>query len=282
MQRAVNRVQGVEETGALVAHARALGFASVNVDLIYGLPRQTVESFARTIDTVVALRPDRVAAYSFAHVPWIRAHQKLLKVEELPSADRKLQLFAEARTRFLAAGYRAIGMDHFALPADDLARAADAGTLHRNFMGYTTRPAPDVIGFGVSAIGDVAGAFAQNTKKLSTYYQAIDAGRSPVERGYALDVDDHLRRHVISQLMCNLRLDTQATAGRFAIDFEAYFARELNELAEGPVADGFLEIEPGALRVTTRGRLFVRNICMIFDRHLREKRAATPVFSRTI
>jgi oxygen-independent coproporphyrinogen-3 oxidase len=282
VQRAVNRVQGVEATGALVAHARALGFASVNVDLIYGLPRQTVESFARTIDTVVALRPDRVAAYSFAHVPWIRAHQKLLTVEDLPSADRKLQLFAEARTRFLAAGYRAIGMDHFALPADDLARAADAGTLHRNFMGYTTRPAPDVIGFGVSAIGDVAGAFAQNTKKLSTYYQAIDAGRSPVERGYALDADDHLRRHVISQLMCNLRLDTQATAGRFAIDFEAYFARELNELAEGPVADGFLEIERGALRVTTRGRLFVRNICMIFDRHLREKRAATPVFSRTI
>ena len=152
---------------ALVAHARALGFASINIDLIYGLPRQTVESFARTVDTVIDLRPDRVAAYSFAHVPWIRAHQKLLKVEELPSADRKLQLFVDARARFLAAGYRPIGMDHFALPDDELARAADAGTLHRNFMGYTTRPAPDMIGLGVSAIGDVAGAFAQNTKKLS-------------------------------------------------------------------------------------------------------------------
>lgn len=282
VQQAVSRIQGVDATRALVEHARALGFGSINVDLIYGLPRQTLDSFARTIDTVIDMRPDRVAAYSFAHVPWIRAHQKLLNVEELPTADRKLQLFVDARARFIAAGYRPIGMDHFALPGDELARAADAGALHRNFMGYTTHPAPDLIGLGVSAIGDVAGAFAQNTKKLSTYYQAIDAGRFPVERGYALDADDVLRRHVVTQLMCNLQLDTLATAQRFAIDFDAYFARERLELAEGPMAHGFLIDEAGMLRVTPKGRLFVRNICMIFDRHLREKRAATPVFSRTV
>jgi oxygen-independent coproporphyrinogen-3 oxidase len=282
VQQAVNRVQGVAATRALVERARQLGFGSINVDLIYGLPRQTVDSFARTIETVIALRPDRVAAYSFAHVPWIRAHQKLLKVEELPSADRKLQLFVEARSRFLSAGYRPIGMDHFALPSDELAHAADAGTLHRNFMGYTTRPAPDMIGLGVSAIGDVAGAFAQNTKKLSVYYQAIDAGRFPVERGYALDQDDRLRRHVITQLMCNLQLDTRAVADRFDVDFDAYFQAERLELADGPIAHGFLHDHDGVLRVTPPGRLFVRNICMIFDRHLRETRAAAPVFSRTV
>jgi len=190
--------------------------------------------------------------------------------------------YDEARARFLAAGYAPIGMDHFALPGDELALAAAAGTLHRNFMGYTTRPAPDMIGLGVSAIGDVAGAFAQNTKKLSTYYAALDAGRFPVERGYALDADDRLRRHVVTQLMCNLQLDTREVERRFDVDFGDYFAREQAELAEGPIAHGFLRDDGGLLRVTPRGRLFVRNVCMIFDRHLREKRAATPVFSRTV
>ena len=282
VQQAVNRIQGVEATHDLVAHARTLGFGSINVDLIYGLPRQTVASFARTIDQVIALRPDRVASYSFAHVPWIRAHQKLLRVEELPSADRKLQLFVEARTRFLAAGYVPIGMDHFALPDDELARAAAAGQLHRNFMGYTTRPAADMVGLGVSAIGDVAGAFAQNTKKLSTYYAAIDAGHFPIERGYALDADDGVRRHVIAQLMCALHVDLGDVGRRFGLDPAAYFATELAELAEGPIAHGFLTARDGTLRVTPQGRLFVRNVCMIFDRHLRQKRSATPVFSRTI
>lgn len=282
VQQAVNRIQSVEATRALVQRARELGFASINVDVIYGLPRQTLQSFARTIDAVIALRPDRIAAYSFAHVPWIRAHQKFLAVDELPTADGKLQLFLQARHRLLSHGYRAIGMDHFALPDDDLARAADAGTLHRNFMGYTTRPAPDMIGLGVSAIGEVAGAFAQNTKKLSTYYRAIDAGRFPVERGYDLDADDRLRRYVIAELMCNLQLDTEVVERRFGVDFDSYFSVERSELATGPIAHGFLSERDGLLRVTAKGRLFVRNICMIFDRHLREKRTATPVFSRTV
>lgn len=282
VQQAVNRVQGVAATRALIHHARQLGFASINVDLIYGLPKQTDASFARTIDTVIALRPDRIAAYSFAHVPWIRAHQKLLRVEDLPSADQKLRLFVDARQRLIDAGYVAIGMDHFALPGDDLARAAATGTLHRNFMGYTTRPAPDLVGLGVSAIGDVAGAFTQNTKKLSAYYRAIDEGRLPVERGYALDPDDQIRRHVIAQLMCAMVLDVHEVERRFGIDFDAYFARELQELADGPVRHGLLREHAGVLRVTPRGRALVRNICMTFDRHLREARAATPVFSRTV
>jgi oxygen-independent coproporphyrinogen III oxidase len=282
VQQAVNRLQGVEQTRQLVADARALGFASINVDLIYGLPRQTVASFGRTVDQVIALRPDRVAAYSFAHVPWIRAHQKLLRVEELPSPDRKLQLFVEARSRFMAAGYAPIGMDHFALPEDELARAASAGRLHRNFMGYTTRPAPDMVGLGVSAIGDVAGAFAQSTKKLSTYYAAIDAGRFPTERGYVLDADDALRRHVIARLMCALHVDLRDVARRFGVDPTTYFATEFAELDGGPIAHGFLTHADGHLQVTPQGRLFVRNVCMTFDRHLREKRTATPIFSRTI
>ncbi|MGE0453278.1 MAG: oxygen-independent coproporphyrinogen III oxidase [Vicinamibacteria bacterium] len=282
VQRAVNRIQGEPETRALFERARALGFHSINVDLIYGLPLQTVESFGRAVEAVIALRPDRLAIYSFAFVPWIRAHQKGIRSEELPAPERKLELFAEARQRLLEAGYVAIGMDHFALPGDELARASEAGTLHRNFMGYTVKPAPDMVGVGVSAIGDVAGAFAQNTKKLSSYYSALDAGRFPVERGYRLDADDLLRRHVITQLMCNFRLELRAVDERFGVDFEDYFASELAELRAGPVADGFLEMDEASLRVTGEGRLFVRNVCMSFDRYLRAKRDDKPVFSRTV
>jgi oxygen-independent coproporphyrinogen-3 oxidase len=215
-------------------------------------------------------------------VPWIRGNQKRIDPRELPPAEEKLRLFVTAMERFLAAGYRQIGMDHFALPDDELARATEAGTLHRNFMGYTTRPAPDMLGAGVSAIGDVAGAFAQNTKKLSTYYAAIDAGRFPVERGFVLDEDDLLRRHVITQVMCSFRVDVAAVERRFGIDFNRYFETERAELAAGPVADGLLVITPNALEVTPLGRAFVRNICMVFDRYLRLKTDTKPVFSRTI
>lgn len=282
VQRAVNRIQPERDTHALFARARALGFQSINVDLIYGLPLQTVESFGQAVDAVIAMRPDRLAVYSFAYVPWIRAHQKGIRTEELPAPERKLELFVEARHRLLEAGYAAIGMDHFALPGDELARASEAGTLHRNFMGYTVRPAPDMVGVGVSAIGDVAGGFAQNTKKLSTYYSALDAGRFPIERGYRLDRDDLLRRHVITRLMCNFRLERRAVEERFGVDFQGYFAAELAELRAGPVADGFLEMDEEGLRVTAEGRLFVRNVCMSFDRHLRAKRQDEPVFSRTV
>ncbi len=203
VQAAVNRVQPVETTRALFDHARRLGFASINIDLIYGLPLQTRESFATTVDTVLAMRPDRVAVYSFALVPWIRAHQKGLPMADLPDAEAKLELFVEAMQRFVAAGYRQIGMDHFALPDDELAKASDAGRLHRNFMGYTTRVAPDLVGIGVSAIGDVSGAFAQNVKPLAAYYDALDAGHFPIERGYRLDRDDR------TPPICHHRADVQ-------------------------------------------------------------------------
>jgi oxygen-independent coproporphyrinogen III oxidase len=282
VQSAVNRIQPEALTRALFDEARRLGFESINADLIYGLPLQTTASFARTIAAVSSMQPDRVAVYSYAHVPWIRGNQKKIVVDNLPAGARKLALFAVAIEGFTAAGYRRIGMDHFARPDDELARAAASRTLHRNFMGYTTRPATDMVGLGVSAIGDVAGAFAQNTKKLSTYYADIDAGRFPLERGYRLDDDDQVRRHVITSLMCNFHLQRQDVEQRFGIRFGEYFAAELEELGAGPARDGLLEMNGDALTVTESGRLLVRNICMVFDRHLRLRSSATPVFSRTV
>lgn len=282
VQSAVNRIQPEALTRALFDEARRLGFESINADLIYGLPLQTTASFARTVAAVTAMQPDRVAVYSYAHVPWIRGNQKKISVDDLPGGASKLALFAVAIDGFTAAGYERIGMDHFARPDDELARAAAGRRLHRNFMGYTTRPATDMVGLGVSAIGDVAGAFAQNTKKLSTYYTDLDAGRFPLERGYRLDDDDRVRRHVITALMCNFHLERTAVEQQFGIRFADYFMRELDELAAGPVRDGLLESSDGALTVTEAGRLLVRNICMVFDRHLRERASDAPVFSRTV
>ncbi len=284
VQQAVNRIQGEERTRGLFETALSLGFESINVDLIYGLPFQTRERFSRTLEAVVAMRPDRLAVYSYAHVPWIRGNQRRIDPRDLPSPALKLELFLLAAQALLDAGYRPIGMDHFALPGDELAVAAEAGRLHRNFMGYTTKPASDMVGAGVSAIGDVGGAFAQNTKKLSTYYATLDRGRFPIERGYALDADDQLRRFVITEVMCNLRLDVAEVERRFGIDFPRYFESELDELraADGPVADGLVEVGPRRLEVTATGRLLVRNVCMTFDRHLRARKADRPVFSRTV
>ena len=283
VQVAVNRLQSEAQTRALFEEGRRLGFQSINLDLIYGLPFQTRASFGHTVDSVIAMRPDRVAVYSYAHVPWIRGNQKKIDPADLPAAEQKIELFVEAMARFLAAGYQQIGMDHFALPDDELARASAAGTLHRNFMGYTTRPAADMVAAGVSGIGDVSGAFAQNVKKLSTYYQALDDGRFPIERGYCLDEDDQVRREVITNLMCNFRVDVAAIEQRFALRFDAYFARELDELRRGAVDDGFVQIGPGSVDVVGLGRLFVRNVAMVFDRHLREKAPdSKPVFSRTV
>lgn len=283
VQRAVNRVQGEALTQSTIDTARNMGFEAVNIDLIYGLPLQTVASFGQSVQAVIEMRPSRVALYSFAHVPWMRGNQKRIRPEDMPSPDVKLGLFIDARERFLAAGYRQIGMDHFALPADELARAAESGTLYRNFMGYTTRAAPDMLGVGVSAIGEIDSAYVQNTKKLTAYYEALDAGRFPVERGYELEADDRLRRHVITSIMCNFRLDIAEVERRFEIDFARYFAVEREELAAGPIRHGFLHMDDNYLEVTPLGRLFVRNICMVFDRYLRSKAGLDkPVFSRTI
>ena len=285
VQLAVNRVQSYEETAALVDHSRAEGFTSVNIDLIYGLPYQTVKGFRRTLDQVLTIRPDRLAVYSFAFVPWMKAHMKHIPETSLPGAQVKLELLAMAQQVFGEAGYRQIGMDHFALPEDELARAVEGRVLYRNFMGYTVQSARDMVAVGVSGIGDVQSAFVQNFKKLSDYYAALDQGRFPIDRGYALSDDDVIRRHVITELMCNGYLDIVATETRFGIAFDRYFADELAALTgpDSPAADGLIGVRPAALDVTPVGRMFVRNICMTFDSYLRARTGGpTPVFSRTV
>ena len=282
VQAAITRNQSLEETRNLMETARSVGFAEgINIDLIYGLPRQELDSFTENLRQVIAMRPDRVAMYSFAYVPWIRGHQKKLDTSTLPSADLKLKLYLRAMEAFLDAGYEPIGMDHFALPDDELAVAARARRLHRNFMGYTVKPASDMVAFGISGIGDVQRGYFHNAKKLSHYYRAIDDGRLPVQRGYLLDQDDRIRRFVITQLMCNFHLDKQEVATRFAIDFDEYFATALARLAE-PADAGFVRLDNGTLTVTDAGRLFVRNVCMAFDRYLETKTGDKPVFSRTV
>ena len=286
VQEAVNRIQSYELTRDLIVRARELGFTSINVDLIYGLPHQTLETFTATLAQAITLRPDRVAAYSFAFVPWMKAHMKALDIEALPPPETKLALLAATVDAFTAAGYRQIGMDHFALPTDDMARALDSHTLNRNFMGYTVQSTSDMVSVGVSAIGDVHGAFVQNTKKLPEYYDAIEAGRFPIERGYELSRDDEIRRYVITELMCNFRLEIPSVEQRFGIDFGDYFAAELEKLIapEGsPVADKLLIVSDDRIEVQTIGRMFVRNICMVFDQYLAARTGGPkPVFSRTV
>lgn len=283
VQKAINRIQPLEMTARLVEHARARGYRGINVDLIYGLPLQTPESFERTIEAVIALKPDRAAVYSFAFVPWVKGNQKKIEESELPAPNVKVELFAIARERFLAAGYEPIGMDHFARPDDELAKAKSEGHLRRNFQGYAVIPGDDVIAIGVSGIGDVRGHYVQNEKKLSTYEDAINAGRLPVARGVRRTADDELRRTVIHELMCNFRIDTVAIARQYGIDFGRYFAEDLALLAAHE-AEGMVRIAPDRIEATPIGELFVRNLAICFDRYQRERHDAEsrPVFSRTV
>jgi oxygen-independent coproporphyrinogen-3 oxidase len=283
VQKIVERSQTYEETADLMNYARKIGFEEgINLDLIYGLPLQTVESFDVNLDQVIGLRPDRVAVYSFAFVPWIKGHQRKMDSGLLPSPETKLDLYLHSLNRFLDAGYEAIGMDHFALPEDELAVAARDRVLHRNFMGYTVKPAADMLAFGISGIGDVQGTFVQNLKRLSTYYAELDEGRLPVERGYELIKDDHIRRHVITQLMCNFYLTKRDVENRFGISFDTYFADSISQLKEA-VEEGFVVLDKESIAVTDSGRLFVRNVCMAFDRYLAKKEAGEKqIFSRTV
>jgi oxygen-independent coproporphyrinogen-3 oxidase len=284
VQEAIRRRQSETGTRALYWFAREAGFDSIKFDLVYGLPRQTVDAFRRTLASVTDMLPDRSRS-THAHAPWLRPEPEGHRSAGSPRAHEKRALLGAAIDAFSGVGYVPIGMDHFALPADELAIAARQRRLHRNFMGYTTRPAADSVAVGISAIGDVRDAFAQNHKTLARYYQAIDAGTFPIERGYALSADDRLRRYVITELMCNFHLSRAAVEERFGVNFGAYFARELLQLAaaDGPAADGLLTIDNDSLTVTPLGRLFVRNVCMTFDRYLASHRGqARPVFSRTI
>ena len=281
VQDAITRWQTEEQTIELVEKCRKLGFESLNLDLIYGLPRQSPDTFITNLEKVIALRPGRVAVYSYAHVPWMKANQRKTVEDLLPSPEVKLRLFAEARARFTAAGYDPIGMDHFALPEDELAVAASQGTLHRNFMGYTTRPAPDMIGLGISAIGDVGGAYFQNEKPIPAYRRKVEAGTLPVHRGVELTRDDLIRREVILSIMCNWRVDKASIAKRWDLDFDRDFATEL-ELLAPEVERGFVEVDENEIRVVDAGRIFVRNIAMAFDERLRRMDREGPVFSRTV
>jgi len=283
VQAAVNRIQSVEETRAVVEACRAHGFRSVNIDLIYGLPLQNLEGFARTLATVVGMRPDRLAVYSYAHLPEMFKAQRQIDAAHLPDADTKLALLQLAIDTLTDAGYVYIGMDHFALPDDELARAQERGSLHRNFMGYTTHADSDLIGLGVSAISHVGDSFSQNPRDLPSWQIAIDEGRLPVFRGMRLDEDDLLRADLIQQLMCQGEIPVAALERRYAIDFDAYFAGALDKLAP-LVDDGLVRVEPGRILATTRGRLLLRNIAMCFDRYLDPPAAidTAPRFSRAI
>jgi len=282
VQAAVNRLQSVEQTRAVVDACRANGFRSVNIDLIYGLPNQTPEGFARTLDTVARMRPDRVAVYGYAHMPHLFKPQKQLDASLLPSGETKLALLQLAIEKLAAAGYLYIGMDHFALPDDELALAQARGSLHRNFMGYTTHADSDLVGLGVSAISHVGDSFSQNPRDLPSWQAALDEGRLPVFRGMRMDADDVLRADLIQQLMCAGEIPVAALERRHAIDFADYFADALERLAP-LAADGLVRIEQHRIVATSRGRLLLRNIAMCFDRYLDQPAAiATPRFSRAI
>ncbi len=282
VQEAVNRVQSAEQTRELIEYARGKGFRGINVDLIYGLPLQSTESFARTVDQVIDMGVDRLAIYSFALVPWIRAHQTGISEEDLPGRDLKLELFGVAREKLLGNGYESIGMDHFARPDDELFRARQEHRLRRNFQGYSVIPASDVIGLGISAIGDVQGSYVQNVKKLSDYGDAVEAGQLPVFRGVARSADDEVRREVIHELMCNFHVDFAAVEQTHDIEFRDYFAEDLAALAAHE-ADDMVEVGAESIEVTPLGELFVRNLAMCFDRYRREEQDSDEsVFSRTV
>ncbi len=281
VQRSIGRVQSVERTAELMSAARRLGFGSTNLDLIYGLPYQTPDSVARTLEQVLELRPDRLAVYSFAFLPKTFAHQRQLPEEPIPRGEAKLALLELVRETLLGAGYVDVGMDHFALPSDELVRAQQDGRLWRNFMGYTTARSPDMVGFGVSAIGEVGGAYVQNEKKLSRYEDVVDAGRLPVARGFRLDEDDRLRQHLIRDWMCHFRVDKRELEARFGIRFDRYFERELEALA--PLADeGLVRIGPDRIEAGELGRLLPRNVAMVFDRYLVREAGGPSPFSRTV
>jgi oxygen-independent coproporphyrinogen-3 oxidase len=281
VQEAVNRVQPEAMSAQVYRWARDLGFQSINLDLIYGLPFQTVASFRETVRRVIEYGPDRIAVFNYAHVPWLKPHQKLIHQDDLPTPELKLQILKMTIEELCANGYVYIGMDHFAKPDDELARAQREKTLYRNFQGYSTRSNADLYGFGMSSISHFQSSYAQNQKNLQEYYGAIDAGRLATRVGYRMTDDDRLRKHVIMRLMCDLELDIPAVEARFGIDFRRYFESSLQALEEYE-ADGLVEVTAATIAIPGAGRLLLRNIAMCFDAYLPSMTAGKPVFSRTV
>ncbi|MCB5207421.1 oxygen-independent coproporphyrinogen III oxidase [Methylovorus mays] len=264
VQEAINRIQSQELIEQVYGWIRDAGINSINFDLIIGLPHQTPERFAHTLDAVIAMAPDRLAVFNYAHVPWMKKHQRLIPESALPALDQRLELLRMTLDRLTAAGYVHIGMDHYAKPEDELVRAQQQGTLYRNFQGYTTHKNCDILALGASAISQTENAYAQNTKVLSEYRDAVTAGRLPIERGLHVTPEDQLRRAAITQVMCDLQLDKRAFSSAWGIEFDDYFAASLPQMEEME-QDGLLQLHNECLRVTEAGRLFLRNIAMLFD-----------------
>jgi oxygen-independent coproporphyrinogen III oxidase len=283
VQRAVNRIQTVEQTLSVIDACRARHFRSINIDLIYGLPQQTPEGFERTLESVLAVRPERLAIYSYAHLPELFKAQRQIDTADLPGPEVKLGLLRLAVEKLASAGYQYIGMDHFALPEDDLASAQAAGTLQRNFMGYTTHADCDLLGLGVSAISHIGDSFSQNARDIAAWERTIDQGQPPVWRGRHLDSDDLARGDVIQQLMCHGRIGMAAIETRHRINFRTYFADALVRL-QHLAAGGLVTVSEREIAATPRGRLLLRIIAMCFDRYLAESSSpvAAPRFSKVI
>lgn len=280
VQEAIHRIQPMEKNREVTGWLREAGFESVNFDLIYGLPRQTTETFTQTLEDILELEPDRLAVYSYAHVPWIMPAQKLLNEDEFPSTDEKLGMLSKA-IRFLTSnGYEYIGMDHFARTGDELAEARSNGTLQRNFQGYSTHGGTDLYAFGMSGISQVGKLYYQNTKDINAYYEALDDERWAVQKTRWLNEDDLLRRDVIMQLMCRTELPFAEVDERWGIEAVDYFHEEIDRL-DGLEADGLVERKPDRIKITSKGRLFLRNIAMVFDRYLHLKKSE-KTYSKTV
>ena len=280
VQKAVNRIQPQELTLQVVNWVREIGFSSINLDLMYGLPFQTLSTFEKTVDETIKLSPDRIAVFNYAHVPWMKKHMELIKAEDLPKPEEKLSILKMTIEKLTSAGYVFIGMDHFAKPTDDMAVALREKKLYRNFQGYSTHSGTDLYGFGITSISQIGNVYAQNVKKEKEYFEHLQNGLIPVEKGYHLNEDDILRRSVITRVMCDFELDFSQVESNFNIKFEDYFANGLNSLKE-MVDDGLIEIAGRKILVTEMGRLLIRNVAMAFDGYI-ERKEDTGKYSRTV
>ncbi|MBI5473492.1 MAG: oxygen-independent coproporphyrinogen III oxidase [Ignavibacteriae bacterium] len=281
VQKAVNRIQPEEMSLQVFKWAEALDFQSINIDLIYGLPFQTMASFEKTVRKVLQFSPERIAVFNYAHVPWLKKHQQLIRQEDLPTVEEKLDILKMTIEVLSAHGYEYIGMDHFAKPTDELCIAQKEKTLYRNFQGYSTKSGADLYGFGMSSISHFQNIYAQNEKGLQEYYKAIDAGTLATHVGYRMTYDDHVRKHVIMRLMCDLELDKRSVERKFEIDFDEYFAAAFPQMQQF-VDDGLIDLLPDRIRIVGAGRLLLRNIAMCFDAYLDAMMKTKPVFSRTV
>ena len=281
VQNAINRVQPYEETRRLFDYCRELGFESINIDLIYGLPHQTTESFDNTVDKIISMNPDRIAVFSYAHVPWMKRQQGCF-ARFLPDGLEKFRIFTQATRKLTAAGYRYIGLDHFARPEDEISHAQDERTLHRNFQGYTTKAGCDLYAMGVSAISGLEGVYAQNCRELPRYYEAIDGGRWPTVRGMRVNEEDKLRRSVINRILCHTVVVKSEIERDFGIDFDEHFSAELVRLKQLE-RDGLVRLSKGRIEMAPVGRIFIRNVAMAFDEYLnRPETQPKRMFSRTL